>query len=111
LGFILIEDTPIHAQNKRWVVVAPSGENSARLLLARATNERQSSRIGDQTGGRVFLFLYTDDVWRDHKEYKTKGIEFIREPTENTYGIACVFKDLYGNLWDLIQPRATDNTK
>jgi catechol 2,3-dioxygenase-like lactoylglutathione lyase family enzyme len=105
LGFELIEDTPIRAQNKRWVVVAPRGPASARLLLARAVGDEQTSRIGDQTGGRVFLFLYTDDLWRDFRVYKEKGVVFIREPKEEIYGTVAVFKDLYGNLWDLIQRR------
>lgn len=109
LGFRLVEDTLIHAQNKRWVVVAPSGGNSSRLLLARATNEEQLSRVGNQTGGRVFLFLYTDDFWRDYSAYKSKGVDFIREPKEEPYGTVAVFRDLYGNLWDLIQPRGSDN--
>jgi catechol 2,3-dioxygenase-like lactoylglutathione lyase family enzyme len=107
LGFTLIEDIPIHAQNKRWVVVAPGGKNSLRLLLARAADEEQCSRIGNQTGGRVFLFLYTDDFWRDFRSYKSKGVEFVRGPKEESYGTVAVFKDLYGNLWDLLQPSAT----
>lgn len=78
--------------------------HGARLLLARAVNEVQSSRIGNQTGGRVFLFLYTDDFWRDYRLYQAKGVEFVREPKEESYGTAAVFKDLYGNLWDLVQP-------
>ena len=103
LGFSLIEDVVIPAQDKRWVVVAPSGSTGARLLLARAADDDQSSRIGNQTGGRVFLFLYTDDFWRDFNHYKTKGIVFIREPKEESYGTVAVFQDLYGNLWDLVQ--------
>jgi catechol 2,3-dioxygenase-like lactoylglutathione lyase family enzyme len=105
LGFRLIEDTPVHAQNKRWVVVAPPGSGAARLLLARAVGAEQSSRIGNQTGGRVFLFLYTDDFWRDFRSYKAKSVVFVREPSEEAYGTVAVFKDLYGNLWDLIQLR------
>src|SRR6195256_206044 len=108
LGFRLIEDTPVPAQNKRWVVIAPPGSSSARLLLARAVGDEQSSRIGNQTGGRVFLFLYTDDFWRDFRAYTAKGVVFIREPTEESYGTVAVFKDLYGNLWDLVQPRTPD---
>jgi catechol 2,3-dioxygenase-like lactoylglutathione lyase family enzyme len=104
LGFQLIEDTYIPEQDKRWVVVAPRGSNSIRLLLARAVGEQQSSRIGNQTGGRVFLFLYTDDFWRDFRSYKSKGIAFVREPKEERYGTVAVFRDLYGNLWDLLQP-------
>ena len=106
LGFSLIEDTPIPAQSKRWVVVAPPGANFSRLLLARAVGDEQSSRIGNQTGGRVFLFLYTDDFWRDFRAYKSKGIAFVREPKEEEYGTVAVFKDLYGNLWDLLELRA-----
>ena len=104
LGFSLIEDTYIPEQDKRWVVVEPPGSSGMRLLLARAVNEEQSSRVGNQTGGRVFLFLYTDDFWRDYRIYREKGIEFVREPKEQSYGIVAVFKDLYGNLWDLVQP-------
>lgn len=103
LGFELIEDTPVPEQNKRWVVVAPPGSGSARLLLARAVGDEQSSRIGNQTGGRVFLFLYTDDFWRDLRTYQARGVVFVREPSEQPYGTVAVFKDLYGNLWDLIQ--------
>jgi catechol 2,3-dioxygenase-like lactoylglutathione lyase family enzyme len=105
LGFELIEDKIIHAQNKRWVVVAPRGSASARLLLARAVGNEQTSRIGNQTGGRVFLFLHTDDFWRDFGAYKEKGVIFVREPQEEAFGTVAVFRDLYGNLWDLIQPR------
>jgi catechol 2,3-dioxygenase-like lactoylglutathione lyase family enzyme len=110
LGFRLIEDTPVPAQNKRWVVVAPPGLSSARLLLARAVGDEQSSRIGNQTGGRVFLFLYTDDFWRDFRTYQAKGVVFVREPAEESYGTVAVFKDLYGNLWDLVQPRTPQPT-
>jgi catechol 2,3-dioxygenase-like lactoylglutathione lyase family enzyme len=105
LGFTLVEDTPLPAQDKRWVVVAPAVDKSCRLLLARAVGDEQSSRIGNQTGNRVFLFLYTDDFWRDFHTYKAKGIVFVREPKEEGYGTVAVFKDLYGNLWDLIQRR------
>ena len=105
LGFRLIEDTPLHAQDKRWVVVAPPGSSATRLLLARAAGAEQPSLIGNHTGGRVFLFLYTDDFWRDFRSYKAKGVVFVREPSEQTYGTVAVFKDLYGNLWDLIQLR------
>ena len=103
LGFALIEDTYVEAQNKRWVLVAPPGATESRLLLARAVGEEQSARIGNQTGGRVFLFLHTDDFWRDYKAYKDKGVVFVREPKEEQYGTVAVFKDLYGNLWDLLQ--------
>ena len=102
LGFVLVEDSEVPEQDKRWVVVAPPGSDS-RLLLARASSEEQRSRIGNQTGGRVFLFLYTDDFWRDYEAYKSKGIVFVREPKEEAYGTVVVFKDLYGNLWDLLQ--------
>ena len=103
LGFTLIEDTHVEAQNKRWVLVAPPGATESRLLLARAVGEEQSSRIGNQTGGRVFLFLHTDDFWRDYKAYKDRGVVFVREPKEEQYGTVAVFEDLYGNLWDLLQ--------
>ena len=103
LGFTLIEDTHVEAQNKRWVLIAPPGATESRLLLARAVGEEQSSRIGNQTGGRVFLFLHTDDFWRDYKAYKDRGVVFVREPKEEQYGTVAVFKDLYGNLWDLLQ--------
>jgi catechol 2,3-dioxygenase-like lactoylglutathione lyase family enzyme len=105
LGFRLIEDTFIAAQNKRWVVVAPPSSTESTLLLARAVNEEQTSRVGNQTGGRVFLFLHTDDFWRDYNNYKNKGVVFVREPSEESYGTVAVFKDLYGNLWDLVQPK------
>ena len=104
LGFELVEDTLIAEQNKRWVVVAPPGSTGCRILLARAANEEQQSRIGNQTGGRVFLFLHTDDFWRDFELYKSRGVAFVREPAEQPYGTVAVFRDLYGNLWDLIQP-------
>ena len=109
LGFHLIEDTCIHEQDKRWVVVAPPGSNAARLLLARAVGDEQLSRIGNQTGGRVFLFLHTDDFWRDFRSYKAKRIVFVREPREESYGTVAVFKDLYGNLWDLLQIRTAES--
>lgn len=105
LGFTLIEDTFIPAQDKRWVVVAPPGSTGSRLLLARAVGEEQSSRIGNQTGGRVFLFLHTDDFWRDYESYRRKGVVFLRDPKEESYGTVAVFRDPYGNLWDLLQPR------
>jgi catechol 2,3-dioxygenase-like lactoylglutathione lyase family enzyme len=103
LGFTLVEDTYIPEQDKRWVVVAPPGASESRLLLARASGEEQAARIGNQTGGRVFLFLYTDDFWRDFHAYKAKGVVFVREPKEESYGTVAVFQDLYGNLWDLLQ--------
>jgi catechol 2,3-dioxygenase-like lactoylglutathione lyase family enzyme len=105
LGFTLIEDTYIPAQDKRWVTVAPPGSTGPLLLLARAVGEEQTSRIGNQTGGRVFLFLYTDDFWRDYAAYRSKGVVFIREPKEESYGTVAVFADLYGTLWDLLQPK------
>ena len=104
LGFTLVEDSWQPAQDKRWVVVAPPGASESRLLLARATNAEQSSRIGNQTGGRVFLFLYTDDFARDHARYAAKGVEFVREPARHPYGTVAVFRDPWGNLWDLVQP-------
>jgi catechol 2,3-dioxygenase-like lactoylglutathione lyase family enzyme len=107
LGFRLIEDSFVPEQNKRWVVIEPPGASGqgAKLLLARGVGEVQTSRIGNQTGGRVFLFLYTDDFWRDFNAYKALGIEFVREPSEAPYGTVAVLKDLYGTLWDLVQPR------
>jgi len=107
LGFRLVEDSFVPEQNKRWVVIEPPGADGkgAKLLLARGVGEAQTSRIGNQTGGRVFLFLYTDDFWRDFNAYKALGIEFVREPSEAPYGTVAVFKDLYGTLWDLVQPR------
>jgi catechol 2,3-dioxygenase-like lactoylglutathione lyase family enzyme len=107
LGFELIEDTFIPAQQKRWVVVAPRGARESRILLARAVGEEQTSRIGNQTGGRVFLFLYTDDFWRDYRAYQARGVVFVREPSVEKYGTVAVFRDLYGNLWDLLEPSAS----
>ena len=104
LGFELIEDSYVPEQDKRWVVVAPPGGGGAHLLLARASNDEQAAHIGNQTGGRVFLFLNTDDFQRDFERYKAKGVVFVREPMQAPYGTVAVFKDLYGNLWDLIQP-------
>ena len=104
LGFDLVEDTPVPEQSKRWVVVSPPGARESRLLLARASSTEQASRIGAQTGGRVFLFLYTDDFRRDYERYKASGVEFVRPPKTEPYGTVAVFKDLYGNLWDLLQP-------
>jgi catechol 2,3-dioxygenase-like lactoylglutathione lyase family enzyme len=107
LGFKLVEDSFVPEQNKRWVVIEPPGADGkgAKLLLARGVGEEQISRIGNQTGGRVFLFLYTDDFWRDFNAYKALGIEFVREPSEAPYGTVAVFKDLYGTMWDLVQRR------
>jgi catechol 2,3-dioxygenase-like lactoylglutathione lyase family enzyme len=106
LGFTLVEDSLVPEQNKRWVVVEPPGAagQGAKLLLARGANPEQQSRIGNQTGGRVFLFLYTDDFDRDYETYKAKGVEFVREPSDAPYGRVAVFKDLYGTMWDLIGP-------
>ena len=87
------------------MIVAPAGSTGTRQLLARAVGEEQVSRIGNQTGGRVFLFLHTDDFWHDYRVYRAKGVEFVREPKEESYGTVAVFRDLYGNLWDLLQPR------
>jgi catechol 2,3-dioxygenase-like lactoylglutathione lyase family enzyme len=105
LGFVLVEDSDVPAQSKRWVVVAPPGDAACRLLLARASSDEQATRIGNQTGGRVFLFLYTDDFARDYDAYRGKGIEFVRLPKDEPYGRVAVFKDLYGNLWDLVELR------
>lgn len=104
LGFRIVEDAELPEQSKRWVVVAPPGASESRLLLARASTPEQESRIGAQTGGRVFLFLYTDDFWRDYERYNASGVEFVRPPRREPYGTVAVFKDLYGNLWDLLQP-------
>jgi catechol 2,3-dioxygenase-like lactoylglutathione lyase family enzyme len=103
LGFRLVEDSYVPQQDKRWVVVEPPGSNGARLLLARAVGEEQMSRVGNQTGGRVFLFLYTDDFWRDYQTYRARGVVFVREPKAESYGTVAVFRDPYGNLWDLVQ--------
>jgi len=106
LHFTLVEDTYQPEQDKRWVLVAPPGSNGTTLLLARASTPEQLAAVGNQTGGRVFLFLATDDFWRDYKEMDSIGIRFVREPKEAPYGTVAVFEDLYGNLWDLIQPKA-----
>ena len=103
LGFELLEDTAL-SDTKRWVLVAPPGSQCA-LLLAQAVGEAQQSRIGNQTGGRVFLFLHTDDFWRDYNHYIAQQVHFVRAPVEEVYGTVAVFEDLYGNLWDLIQPK------
>ncbi len=104
LGFHLIEDTPI--EGKRWVLVAPPGSRETRLLLARAATPEQEKAIGHQSGGRVFLFLHTDDFWRDYHALRGKGVRFRRDPREQSYGTVAVFEDLYGNLWDLLQLRS-----
>jgi len=106
LGFSLVEDSPVPAQNKRWVVVAPPGATESRVLLARAVGDEQTTHVGNQTGGRVFLFLRTDDFWRDYRTYKARGVTFAREPKEESYGTVAVFKDLCSNLWDLVQFRS-----
>ncbi|MEH6939854.1 VOC family protein [Bacillus sp. JJ664] len=103
LNFHLIEDTYQPEQDKRWVVISPPGSNGTTILLAKASKPEQESFIGNQSGGRVFLFLGTDDFWRDYNEMTSRGIEFVREPKSQDYGTVAVFKDLYGNLWDLIQ--------
>ena len=106
LNFELIEDTPSkdrHGRDKRWVLIAPRGSSGTQILLAKASNEEETSRVGNQTGGRVFLFLHTDDFQRDYKAMKEKGVKFVREPKEEDYGTVAVFEDLYGNRWDLLQ--------
>ena len=104
LGFELVEDT-VMSETKRWVVVKPKGEGSCRLLLAKAANEAQEKAIGNQTGGRVFLFMYTDDIKRDYTALVANGVTIVRELEEQPYGTVAVFADLYGNLWDLIEPK------
>ncbi|EGU40948.1 VOC family protein [Vibrio splendidus] len=103
LKFELIEDTYLPEEDKRWVVVAPPNSHGASLLLARASKPEQLDFIGNQAGGRVFLFLNTDDFWRDYERMVSLGIKFVREPKEQAYGTVAVFEDLYGNLWDLLQ--------
>jgi catechol 2,3-dioxygenase-like lactoylglutathione lyase family enzyme len=103
LGFVLVEDTPL-PEGKRWVVVAPPGAGETRVLLARASDEQQEARVGNQTGGRVFLFLTTDTFEQDYEDFKSRGVEFVREPMVQAYGKVAVFADLYGNLWDLLGP-------
>jgi catechol 2,3-dioxygenase-like lactoylglutathione lyase family enzyme len=102
LNFTVLEDTRLSA-TKRWVLIAPPGSHGATLLLARAATPEQTSRIGNQTGGRVFLFLHTDDFWRDYREMLERKVTFVREPREEPYGTVAVFEDLYGNQWDLLQ--------
>ena len=103
LSFELLEDTYQPEQDKRWVVVSPPGSNGVTLLLAKASKQEQVPFVGNQSGGRVFLFLNTDDFWRDYNDMVSKGIKFVREPSEEEYGLVAVFEDLYGNLWDLLQ--------
>ena len=103
LNFKLVEDTPLSPE-KRWVRIAPRGSGNFCLLLAKADGETQKSQIGNQTGGRVFLFLYTDDFWRDYRLLIDNQVKIVRTPKEEPYGVVAVFEDLYGNLWDLLQP-------
>jgi catechol 2,3-dioxygenase-like lactoylglutathione lyase family enzyme len=106
LRFTLVEDTYQPAQDKRWVIVSPPGSSGATLLLARASTPEQAAFVGNQTGGRVFLFLRTDDFRRDYERMSSAGIRFVREPKKETYGTVAVFEDLYGNLWDLVEMQA-----
>lgn len=103
LHFLLTEDTKLE-DNKRWVTISPRGNNSCCLILAKATGEKQLNAVGNQSGGRVFLFLYTDNFLRDYNEMCKQGVNFVRPPSEEVYGKVAVFEDLYGNLWDLIEP-------
>ena len=103
LGFVLLEDSYQPEQDKRWVVIAPANSEGATILLARASNPEQEVFIGHQAGGRVFLFLSTDNFWHDYQTILEKGVKFVREPKTLDYGTVAVFKDLYGNLWDLIE--------
>ena len=103
MGFELTANTPLDVPGKRWVVVTPPGGTTG-LLLAKATNDEQRARVGDQTGGRVALFLHTDNFWRDHARMRRQGITFLETPREESYGTVAVFEDLYGNRWDLLQP-------
>ncbi|MGB0506544.1 MAG: VOC family protein [Pikeienuella sp.] len=103
LGFELVEDTYQPEQDKRWVVVKPKGDGHSSILLAKASTPHQKKYIGDQSGGRVFLFLQTDDFERDYQAYKGRGVNFVRPPKHEAYGTVAVFSDLYGNLWDLVQ--------
>ena len=108
LDFRLVEDTYLPDENKRWVLVAPPGSTGTQLLLARPSNPSQEAFVGNQTGGRVTFFLGTDDFWRDYRAMTERGIEFVRPPVVASYGTVAVFKDLYGNLWDLIGPNVQD---
>lgn len=103
LGFNVVEDTPLD-EGKRWVVVAPSESQGVSLLLAKAATPEQQAHVGNQTGGRVFLFLHTNDFWTDYHLLRSRGVRFAEEPREEAYGIVAVFFDLYGNKWDLLQP-------
>jgi catechol 2,3-dioxygenase-like lactoylglutathione lyase family enzyme len=106
LNFVLLEGTRLN-EDKRWVLIAPPGSQGTALLLARAATSEQESRIGNQSGGRVFLFLHTDDFWRDYREMIARKVVFIRPPQEEEYGTVAVFEDLYGNKWDLVQPKTS----
>jgi catechol 2,3-dioxygenase-like lactoylglutathione lyase family enzyme len=108
LNFKLIEDTPL-SETKRWVLIKPDGSGDCYILLAKAANEQQKSQIGNQTGGRVFLFLHTDNFKLAYQNLLNKGIKIVREPVEENYGTVAVFQDIYGNLWDLIEPSALSN--
>ena len=108
LHFTVVEDT-LMGPDKRWVLISPPGSRGATLLLAQAATPEQASRIGNQTGGRVFLFLHTDDFWRDYREMAARKIKFVGEPIEEAYGTVAVFEDLYGNQWDLLQPRRNNS--
>ena len=109
LDFRLVEDTYLPDENKRWVLVAPPGSTGTQLLLARPSNPLQEAFVGNQTGGRVTFFLGTDDFWRDYNAMVSRGIEFVRPPAVASYGTVAVFKDLYGNLWDLIGPSVQED--
>lgn len=102
LGFELLEDSDQPEQNKRWVVVAPKGSHTPNIILARAANDAQAAVVGQQAGGRVFLFLRTDDFWRDYRAMSERGVKFVRDPVKQPYGTVAVFEDLYGNRWDLL---------
>ncbi|PST84953.1 hypothetical protein C7T94_02200 [Pedobacter yulinensis] len=103
LDFVLLEDTRL-SEEKRWVLLAPKGARACCLLLAKAATAAQTARIGDQTGGRVFLFLFTDNFWQDYHTLRDRDVRFVRLPEDQEYGTVAVFEDLYGNRWDLIQP-------
>lgn len=107
LDFTVVEDTKL-TDEKRWIIVAPPGATECALLLAKAVGDEQRQSIGNQTGGRVFLFLFTEDFWRDYEKYKSRGVHFERSPKEEPYGTVAVFQDLYGNMWDLLQPNETN---
>lgn len=112
LGFVVVEDSPSkdrYGRPKRWVLIAPPGSSGTKLLLARAATPEEASMIGNQAGGRVFLFLHTDDFWRDYKMMNERGVKFVRAPREEAYGVVAVFEDLYGNKWDLLQLKHEDS--